>query len=50
MSLSKEATENMPKKPLGVYFAFRMDKLNKYKDESKKNDKVKQDWENIDPK
>lgn len=50
MSLSKEALDNKPKKPLNAYFAFRLQKANEYKDVEKKGEKIKNDWENLDPK
>lgn len=48
MTLSKEAEEHKPKKPLNAYFKFRTDKLNEMKDDPDRSDKVKGMWENLD--
>lgn len=48
--ISEDCLKNKPKKPLNAYFKFRQDKMKQYKDEEGRGDKVKSDWENLDPK
>lgn len=50
MTLSKEAEDNKPKKPLNAYFKFRGEKLIEFKDESDRTAKIKAEWEGLDPK
>jgi uncharacterized protein YdcH (DUF465 family) len=39
-----------PKRPLNAYFKFRSEKIVQYKDEENRVQKIKSDWNNIDPK
>ncbi len=48
--ITEECLKNKPKKPLNAYFKFRQDKMKLYKDEEGRNEKAKNDWENIDEK
>jgi hypothetical protein len=50
MSLSKEAMDNKPKKPLVPYYVFKNEKMAAYKDDDKKAEKIKAEWNAIDPK
>lgn len=50
MTLSAEAEQNRPKKPLTAYFRFRGEKLAEFKDKDDKNQLAKDAWDNIDPK
>jgi ferredoxin-NADP reductase len=48
MSLSKEAKDNKPKKPVNTYYVFRKEKLIAYKDDNDKLEKIKAEWDALD--
>jgi len=44
MTLSKEAEENKPKKPLNAYFKFRGEKMPELKEHPDKKNELKRLW------
>ena len=50
MTLSEQAQSNKPKRPMNAYFKFRTLKLEEYKDDPKRVDRAKKEWNEIDPK
>lgn len=46
-AINEAAHKAMPKKPLNAYFQFRAEKLIEYKDDEKRTEKVKKEWDGM---
>lgn len=44
---NESAIKAMPKKPLNAYFNFRTEKLHEYRNDEKRSDRVKKEWDGL---